>query len=365
MLASFFLPLRTLHATAPLPLLLLFVVIIINGGVIVVVDARRGALVRDGMNSKSAWDNPLGRGSSTDVTIDPDVIALTSKCSKWMIDPICLDDTAAAMLVEKENTTLDDDYEATVVREMLGKLTTQPIHITFRSKTLANARRSNWLRITASLGGGGGGTTTATEKKFSRGLPLRAVWTIGSTTATRPPSSTAAVSAANVLNDNYETCLGRLYGKCVEIEVLLPKTKTIINNSGDSVSTTNFIQRLVGRKTIKEAASGVSLSSSSSRPPPSVVYRVPIQSGHVNPLGMTSKCRALVTFYPRGRTVVSSSSSSASGSSSNNNSNDNNNDVGINLGLTNIHLPLGPGLVDPSWSKGRKIFWKGRSVGLV
>jgi hypothetical protein len=358
MLASFFLPLRTLHATAPLPLLLLFVVIIINGGVIVVVDARRGALVRDGMNSKSAWDNPLGRGSSTDVTIDPDVIALTSKCSKWMLDPICLDNTAA-VAVEKENTTLDDDYEATVVREMLGKLTTQPIHITFRSKTLANARRSNWLRTTASLGGGGG-TTTATEKKFSRGLPLRAVWTIGSTTATRPPSSTAAaVSSANVLNDNYETCLGRLYGKCVEIEVLLPKTKTIINNSGDSDSTTNFIRRLVGRKTIKEAASGVS----SSRPPPSVVYRVPIQSGHVNPLGMTSKCRALVTFYPRGRTVVSSSSSSSASGSSNNSNDDN--DVGINLGLTNIHLPLGPGLVDPSWSKGRKIFWKGRSVGLV
>jgi hypothetical protein len=193
-------------------------------------------------------------------------------------------------------------------------------------------------------------------------MPLRAVWTIGSSAS--PPSSS---STANVLNDNYETCLTRLYGKCVEIEVLLPKTKTIINNSGDSDSTTNFIRRLVGRKTIKEASSSSGVSSP--RPPPSVVYRVPIQSGHVNPLGMTSKCRALVTFYPRGRTTVvssSSSSSSASGnSSSSSSSNNDNNDVGINLGLTNIHLPLGPGLVDPSWSKGRKIFWKGRSVGLV
>ena len=40
-------------------------------------------------------------------------------------------------------------------------------------------------------------------------------------------------------------------------------------------------------------------------------------------------------------------------------------DVAIPLGLSNVHVPLGPGLVDPSWSKGRKIFWKGRSVGLI
>ena len=95
-------------------------------------------------------------------------------------------------------------------REMLGQLTTRPIHLTFRSKTLANnARRSNWLRTTASLGGGG-------AKKFM-GMPLRAVWTIGSSA----PSAAAAVSTS-VLDDNYETCLGRLYSKCVEIEVLLP-----------------------------------------------------------------------------------------------------------------------------------------------
>jgi len=83
--------------------------------------------------------------------------------------------------------------------------------------------------------------------------------------------------------------------------------------------------------------------------------------------GDASKCRALVTLYPRGRTVSSASSSAtgSTGNSSSSSSNNCNDDVVINLGLTNIHLPLGPGLVDPSWSKGRKVFWKGRSVGLV
>ena len=336
-LASFFLP-PPARSTATLHPLLLFVIVI---GV--VVDARRGALVRDGMNSKSAWDNPLlvGRG---DVATDPDVVAIASKCSRWTIDPILLDSSV------EEKTSSDARNEAmtssTEVREMLGRLTTRPIHLIFRSRTLANnARRSNWLRTTASLGGGGGGSA----EKFT-GMPLRAVWTIGSSA----PSAAAAVSTS-VLDDDYETCLGRLYGKCVEIEVLLPKTD--IGN--------NFIRRLVLGRRGGGRSSSNNGKVEAGRPPPSVVYRVPIQSGHVNPMGMTSKCRALVTLYPRGRTVSSASSSSSAtggGSSSSNNSND---DVVINLGLTNIHLPLGPGLVDPSWSKGRKVFWKGRSVGLV
>ena len=273
--------------------------------------------------------------------MDPDVVTITSKCSRWTIDPICLD-------------SLDDarNEAMTSARGMLGQLTTRPIHLTFRAKTLANnARRSNWLRTTASLGGGGGGAA----EKFM-GMPLRAVWTIGSSSA---PSAAAAAVSTSVLDDNYETCLGRLYGKCVEIEVLLPKTKTTVVDN-------NFIRRLVLGRWGSGSSSSYNGKVEAGRPPPSVVYRVPIQSGHVNPMGMTSKCRALVTLYPRGRTVSSASSSSATGSSSSSSSSNNSNDdVVINLGLTNIHLPLGPGLVDPSWSKGRKVFWKGRSVGLV
>jgi hypothetical protein len=58
------------------------------------------------------------------------------------------------------------------------------------------------------------------------GMPLRAVWTIGSSAA---PSAAAAAVSTSVLDDNYETCLGRLYSKCVEIEVYYPTT--VINNN--------------------------------------------------------------------------------------------------------------------------------------
>jgi hypothetical protein len=131
----------------------------------------------------------------------------------------------------------------------------------------------------------------------------------------------------NTLKDNYEDCLKRVYGKYIELEVLLPKTKK---------------------------------SSLKSGPPPSLVYRVPITTGSVNPFGMVSKSRATVTLYPKGRTLnvnnpAASANTNAGGEK----------DVAIPVGLVNVHVPLGSGLVDPSWVRGKKLFWKGRSVGLV
>ena len=124
----------------------------------------------------------------------------------------------------------------------------------------------------------------------------------------------------NPLRDSYEDCLKRLYGKYVELEVLLPK-----NSNG---------------------------------PPPSLVYRVPITTGNVNPMGMVSKSRATVTLYPKARPLAAANASGPGAAKIPR-------DLAIPVGLTNIHLPRGPGLVDPSWARGRKLFWKGRSVGLI
>lgn len=90
------------------------------------------------------------------------------------------------------------------------------------------------------------------------------------------------------------------------------------------------------------------------------MYRVPITTGSVNPFGMVSKSRATVTLYPKGRTLnvnnpAASVNTNAGGEK----------DVAIPVGLVNVHVPLGSGLVDPSWVRGKKLFWKGRSVGLV
>ncbi|KAL7538452.1 hypothetical protein ACHAXR_010323 [Thalassiosira sp. AJA248-18] len=288
-----------------------------------VANARRGALVKDGMSSKRAYDNPR-MGQAGDITIDPDVVAITSRCSKWSLDPI------DCSTINNNNA----EEEAAVVKEVLSKeMRTLPLHITFRSKTLgAGGKRPNWMRTTATLG------DPTKKSKLSSFIPVRAVWTCSNADADTSMTYEDANSAGrnvkteigtNVLKDSYEDCLKRLYGKYVELEVLLPKPK----------KSSSSILRSGG-------------------PPPSIVYRVPIQSGHVNPMGMVSKSRATVTLYPKGRTLAAANASGAGAASVQR-------DEAILLGLTNVHLPLGPGLVDPSWAKGRKLFWKGRSVGLV
>ena len=102
--------------------------------------ARRGALVRDGMSSKIAYDNPL-LGQSGDVTMDPDVSAITTKCANWCLDPICLDSVSLS------------SEEESICREALGnEVMKRPLYVTFKAKTLAGGKRPNWMRATAVLG---------------------------------------------------------------------------------------------------------------------------------------------------------------------------------------------------------------------
>jgi len=273
--------------------------------------ARRGALVRDGMSSKAAYDNPM-MGQPGDITMDPDVVSITSRCANWKLDPPAINDC--------------DNIKT--VKELLGKeVCNKPLRVTFRSKTLSGGKRPNWMRATASLGNKENNKSTT---------PVRAVWTCSNADADTSMTFEEVNSSSgrnvkkeigtNVLEDNYEDCLKRLYGKYVELEVLLPRN---IKKGG-----------ILGG------------------PPASLVYRVPINKGQVNPFGMVAKSRATVTLYPKGRTLAAANASGRDASSAPR-------DLAIPLGLTNVHLPLGPGLVDPSWAKGRKVFWKGRSLGLV
>jgi len=283
------------------------------------------------MSSKSAYDNPH-LGQKGDITIDPDVIAITTRCAKWSVDPIdCLE----------QQTSSSSTDEDSIVKQVLSKeMQTLPLHITFRSKTLgANGKRPNWMRTSATLGDPSLKSKSKLPLFATAATPVRAVWTCSNADADSSMTydelndknrSIKKEIGTNVLEDSYEDCLKRLYGKYVELEVLLPRTKGM----------SKFI------------------SSRGGGPPPSVVYRVPIQGGHVNPFGMVSKSRATVTLYPEGRTLAASNASGLGASGAKR-------DVMIPLGMTNVHLPLGPGLVDPSWAKGRKLFWKGRSLGLV
>jgi len=295
--------------------------------------ARRGALVRDGMNSKSAWDNPLLGRQAGDITMDPDVVAITTRCSKWALDPIAISPSSCGA------DPANDAIQKIVNDVLTNEVRTLPLHVTFRSKTLAGGKRPNWMRASATLGEKDPSVFNLSKKT----VPLRAVWTCSNADADtssisyeemQNPTLKKKEVGMNVLEDSYEDCLKRLYGKYVELEVLLPKTKRMMNSSGGG------------------------------GPPPSLVYRVPIQTGHVNPMGMVSKSRATVTLYPYGRTLATAASTPTPSSSSTSREGGGG-DLAIPLGMTNVHLPLGPGLVDPSWAKGRKLFWKGRSVGLI
>jgi len=279
--------------------------------------ARRGAIVRDGMSSKRSFENPMTL--TGDITSDPDVVTITTRCSKWSIDPIkCIDSSGLS------------EEESSIVKEVLSKeMRNTPLHVTFRSLRLAGGKRPNWMRTTAFLG------NPAVKSKFSPAVPVRAVWTCSNPDADTSmtydeDNATGKASrmeiGKNVLEESYEDCMKRVYGKYVELEVLLPRTKSRIAAMGG--------------------------------PPPSLVYRVPIQSGSVNPMGMVSKSRATVTLYPKGRTLAAANASGP-------NAVNIKRDEAIPLGMSNVHLPLGAGLIDPSWAKGRKVFWKGRSVGLL
>ena len=75
---------------------------------------------------------------------------------------------------------------------------------------------------------------------------------------------------------------------------------------------------------------------------PSVVYQIPLEPGSLNAKSMVPRCTGSVRVYPEGRSVPA-----------------------IEAGTCNAGISMKPGIVDPSWAKGRPIFRKGRSTGLM
>lgn len=309
------------------PTALFLAALIIIAAVARPASARRGALVRDGMTTKNAYNNPNLEGG---ITGDRDVVAITTRCSKWAFDPVdvreCASDGGGA-----------GGHVAMVPREVFRS----PLHVTFRGKSLGSkGKRPNWMRAAATCG-----DPAVRDRSISRrpSLPLRAVWTCASpetdesmtlydATEAKSPRRGGGGRAAkktlvgkDVLGDGYEECLRRLYGKYVELEVLLPSRAGTSSSGGAAAA-----------------------------PPASLVYRVPITVGSVNPAGMVSRSRATVTLYPNGRTIKTAGGQG-----------EGTGDVAVALGKVNVHVPTGPGLVDSGWARGRRVFWKGRTLGLV
>jgi hypothetical protein len=76
---------------------------------------------------------------------------------------------------------------------------------------------------------------------------------------------------------------------------------------------------------------------------PSVVYQVAVEPGTMNPKAMIPRGSGKIRVYPLGHEKGNL----------------------IDAGACNVGMTMKAGLVDPSWAKGRKYFWQGRSTGLI
>jgi hypothetical protein len=141
---------------------------------------------------------------------------------------------------------------------------------------------------------------------------LKSAWFIGSE---RAFSQTSAVQkqSEDLLTRSYEYNTSKLYPSHFVLEVFLPKTKACKGGN------------------------------------PLVTYSIPFGTGTTSPKSKVSQANGFVTVYPKGRKRKS----------------ENDSDEGIVIGSTSLHLHAGASLVDPSWARGRKYFWKGRDVGTL
>ena len=88
----------------------------------------------------------------------------------------------------------------------------------------------------------------------------------------------------------------------------------------------------------------VQLPGKNRKSPVSVVYQVPLESGSMNPKAMVPRGAAHVRVYPDGNTK----------------------DDCLEAGKCHVGaVTMRPGLVDPSWAKGRAVFRKGRPAGII
>mmetsp|Transcript_2100 Transcript_2100/g.2513 ORF Transcript_2100/g.2513 Transcript_2100/m.2513 type:complete len:299 (+) Transcript_2100:88-984(+) len=144
---------------------------------------------------------------------------------------------------------------------------------------------------------------------------LRSVWYLASHSAV---SKTSAIrqSTEGLLTKTYEENTSLFHPSHLVIEVFLPKTRACKGGN------------------------------------PLITYSIPVGAGTTSPKSRVSQANGKITVFPNGR-------KRKQGGGDSNSSN------AIEVGKTSLHLNTGPSLVDPSWAKGRKYFWKGRSLGQV
>lgn len=143
---------------------------------------------------------------------------------------------------------------------------------------------------------------------------LRSVWFIGSERASMQTSAVQQ-QEKDLLCKSYEDNASKLYPSHFVLEVFLPKNRACKGGN------------------------------------PLIIYSIPFGVGTTSPKSKVPQANGVVTVYPNGRKRKGAGEDSEG--------------EGIEIGSTSFHLNAGSGLVDPSWAKGKKFFWKGRDVGTL
>jgi hypothetical protein len=150
--------------------------------------------------------------------------------------------------------------------------------------------------------------------RTDRGKMLRAFWR--QSVATNAPLSTTTTTTRGIdfLKASYDdACRSRLF--TVEFEIQLPSltTKHAKNGAPEKVF-------------------------------PSIVYQVSLEPGSMNPKALVPRSAGRVFVYPTRNKI----------------------NERIEVGKAYVSsAPIKPGMVDPSWAKGKPIFRKGRNSGLM
>lgn len=139
---------------------------------------------------------------------------------------------------------------------------------------------------------------------------LRSLWFIGSERAFMQ-SSAVAQQEKDLLCKSYEDNASKLFPSHFVLEVFLPKTRACKGGN------------------------------------PLVTYSIPFGPGTTSPKSKVPQANGVVTVFPNGRKRGGDLSD------------------GIEIGKTSLHLNAGAGLVDSTWAKGRRYFWKGRDLGTL
>ncbi len=145
---------------------------------------------------------------------------------------------------------------------------------------------------------------------------MKSVWYISSDRAASQ-TSIAKQQKDDLLTKSYDENSSLFYPSHFVLEVFLPKTRQCRRNGGGN---------------------------------PLIRYCIPMGAGTTSNKSRVSQSNGVVTIFPNGRKRKDGAGD---------------NSESIEVGSTSLHLNVGSSLVDPTWARGRKYFWKGRNVGQV